>query len=199
MPHRCWCAECGFKTPWLDEPEALGRLAEHYALRHPGTAPGGHIETRRGARTTRTTPQGVRAMNHSPRMPRPAAATGAGAMGIAAGAVVAGLAVLLLLLLTDGNGFGLFGLPVLALGAGLLRNGGRVLAGRTHAGDRLSRLAMIPATVSGLGIGGMVAGADWDRDGTLTQLAGFITTFLLSAVLITLCGRPETKTYLGEH
>ncbi|WP_030772353.1 hypothetical protein [Streptomyces sp. NRRL F-2664] len=138
-------------------------------------------------------------MNHSPHRPRPAAATGAGAMGIAAGAAVTAFAVVLLLLLTDGNGFGLFGLPVLALGAGLLRNGVRVLAGRTQAGDRLSRLALIPASVSGLAIGGMLAGADWDRDGTFAQLAGFVTTFLLSVVLITLCGRPETKHYLGEY
>ncbi|GAA0299264.1 hypothetical protein GCM10010302_42260 [Streptomyces polychromogenes] len=131
-------------------------------------------------------------------LPRPAAATGAGAMGIALGLVITSGAVYTLLLLTEGNGFGLFGLPVLALGVGFLRNGGKVLAGVAHSGDRLSQLGLMPAIVAGLGIGGMVAGADWDRDDSLVQLAGFTFALLLAVVLITLCGRPSTKVYLHE-
>ncbi|WP_327169358.1 hypothetical protein [Streptomyces subrutilus] len=47
MANRCWCGECSFKTPWLGEPEGLRRQIEHYARRHPGTPPGGQVETRR--------------------------------------------------------------------------------------------------------------------------------------------------------
>lgn len=132
-------------------------------------------------------------------LPRPASATAAGAMAIVVGVVVASGGVYTLLLLKDGNGFGLFGLPALALGVGFLRNGARVLAGVAESGDRLSRLAVIPATVSGLGIGGMVAGADWDNDASITQLSGFVAAFLLSATLIVLCERPTMKTYLDEN
>ncbi|MFE6844683.1 hypothetical protein [Streptomyces sp. NPDC057686] len=120
-------------------------------------------------------------------------------MGIAFGVVFVCGAVYTLLLLTDGNGFGLFGLPVLALGAGLLRNGAKVLAGVAHSGDRLSQLASIPAALSGLAIGGMVAGADWDDDASLVQLVGFAAAFLLALILIVLCDRPATKTYLEEN
>ncbi|WP_433544328.1 hypothetical protein ACQPZG_03870 (plasmid) [Streptomyces sp. CA-294286] len=45
--NRYWCGECTFKTPWLTEPEGLRRQIEHYAGRHPGTPPGGQVETRR--------------------------------------------------------------------------------------------------------------------------------------------------------
>ncbi|MFD7260473.1 hypothetical protein [Streptomyces sp. NPDC059874] len=120
-------------------------------------------------------------------------------MGIAFGVVVACGAVYVLLLLTDGNGFGLFGLPVLALGVGLLRNGVKVLAGVAHSGDRLSQLAFVPAVLAGLGMGGMAAGADWDNDASLTQLAGFVIAFILAVTLIVLCERPATKLYLDEN
>lgn len=47
MANRYWCGECSFKTPWLGESEGLRRQIEHYAGRHPGTPPGGQVETRR--------------------------------------------------------------------------------------------------------------------------------------------------------
>ncbi|MFF8280866.1 hypothetical protein ACF05T_33195 [Streptomyces lateritius] len=47
MVNRYWCGECSFKTPWLGESEGLRRQIEHYARRHPGTVPGGHVETRK--------------------------------------------------------------------------------------------------------------------------------------------------------
>ncbi|MET9700897.1 hypothetical protein ABZY31_28835 [Streptomyces sp. NPDC006529] len=50
MANRFWCGECTFKTPWVDEPEGLRRQIEHYARKHPGTTPGGQVETRRGGR-----------------------------------------------------------------------------------------------------------------------------------------------------
>ncbi|MFC9293753.1 hypothetical protein ACFTWH_06830 [Streptomyces sp. NPDC057011] len=120
-------------------------------------------------------------------------------MGIAFGVVVVCGAVYTLLLLTDGNGFGLFGLPVLALGGGLLRNGVRVLAGVPHSGARLGQLALVPATLSGLGIGGMAAGADWEDSASHIQLTGFAITLLLAVTLIVLCERRATKVYLDEN
>ncbi|WP_411108870.1 hypothetical protein [Streptomyces sp. c-19] len=47
MANRYWCGECSFKTPWRAETEGLRRQLEHYADKHPGTPPGGQIETRR--------------------------------------------------------------------------------------------------------------------------------------------------------
>ncbi|MFF3215389.1 hypothetical protein ACFYYB_32710 [Streptomyces sp. NPDC002886] len=47
MANRYWCAECSFKTPWLEKSEGLRRQIEHYARKHPGTSPGGQVETRR--------------------------------------------------------------------------------------------------------------------------------------------------------
>ncbi|WP_168713961.1 hypothetical protein [Streptomyces sp. A1136] len=47
MANRYWCGECGFKTPWLGRSEGLRRRVEHYARKHPGTSPGGQVETRR--------------------------------------------------------------------------------------------------------------------------------------------------------
>ncbi|MER5730286.1 hypothetical protein ABT084_18445 [Streptomyces sp. NPDC002138] len=130
---------------------------------------------------------------------RPGSATAAGALGITFGVLAAGSAVFLLLLITtDGNGFGLFGLPVLAFGVGLLRNGYKVLAGVAYSGDRLGQLATIPAVLAFLGIGGMVAGADWSRDESVPSLAGFIIALLLAVLLIVLCDRPATKAYLQE-
>ncbi|MGW7098880.1 hypothetical protein [Streptomyces sp. NPDC054838] len=129
---------------------------------------------------------------------RPGSATAAGALGIAFGIVTVSSAVFLLLLITDGNGFGLFGLPVLAFGVGLLRNGVKVLAGVAYSGDRLGRLAGIPAVLAFLGIGGMVAGADWSRDESVPSLAGFVIALILAVLLIVLCDRPATKAYLDE-
>ncbi|GGP59621.1 hypothetical protein [Streptomyces sindenensis] len=48
MVYRYWCGDCSFKTPWLEESEGLRQQIEHYAARHPGTPPGGQIESRRG-------------------------------------------------------------------------------------------------------------------------------------------------------
>ncbi|MFJ1754822.1 hypothetical protein [Kitasatospora sp. NPDC088134] len=47
MAHRYWCGECGHRTPWLGAADAERRHLAHYAARHPGTAPGGHVQTRR--------------------------------------------------------------------------------------------------------------------------------------------------------
>ncbi|MGA5069200.1 hypothetical protein ACPB9E_36520 [Streptomyces exfoliatus] len=47
MVNRYWCGECSFKTPWRGGAEGLRRQIEHYAEKHPGTPPGGQIETRR--------------------------------------------------------------------------------------------------------------------------------------------------------
>ncbi|MFB7782986.1 hypothetical protein ACFC1D_09760 [Streptomyces vinaceus] len=142
----------------------------------------------------------TRSERPSPQPPasRPGAATGAGALGIAFGVATVSGAVFLLLIITEGNGFGLFGLPVLAFGVGLLRNGVRVLAGVAHSGDRLGQLASLPALLSVLGIGGMAAGADWHRDESFTQLTGFVAALLLAVLLIVLCERPSTKAYLDE-
>ncbi|MFD7027556.1 hypothetical protein ACFWAR_05935 [Streptomyces sp. NPDC059917] len=208
MAERYWCAECGFKTPWLDGTEGPARQIEHYARKHPGTAPGGQVETRGRRRTTgrrarrragRHVPlhdKGVPDMNEV--STRPGSATGAGVMGIAFGLAAVCGAVYVLLLLRDGNGFGLFGLPVLAFGAGILRAGAGVLAGVAYAGDRLSQLALVPASLSGIAMGAMAASADWNDDAAFGQLGGFGATFLLSVIVITLCGRPATKRYLGE-
>ncbi|MFJ7203636.1 hypothetical protein ACIQWR_08890 [Streptomyces sp. NPDC098789] len=212
MAKRYWCAECGFKTPWLDGAEGPGRQIEHYARKHPGTSPGGQVETRGRRRTTGRRAErhaGRRAGRHAPLREmgvpdmnevstRPGSATAAGVMGIAFGLAAVCGAVYVLLLLGDGNGFGLFGLPVLAFGAGVLRAGAKVLTGVSYAGDRLGQLALVPASLSGIAIGAMVASADWDGDATFAQLAGFIVTFLLAVVVITLCERPATKRYLGE-
>ncbi|MFF9345795.1 hypothetical protein [Streptomyces sp. NPDC014734] len=47
MAYRYWCGECGFKTPWLSESEGEQRQLDHYAQRHPGIPPGGHVEANR--------------------------------------------------------------------------------------------------------------------------------------------------------
>ncbi|MFI9275613.1 hypothetical protein ACIGXM_33640 [Kitasatospora sp. NPDC052896] len=48
MAHRYWCGECGFKTPWLSRTQGEHQQIAHYAKRHPGVPPGGHVEFRRG-------------------------------------------------------------------------------------------------------------------------------------------------------
>lgn len=53
MANRFWCGECTFKTPWTDDSEGLRRQIEHYAHKHPGTAPAGQVETRRRGPGTR--------------------------------------------------------------------------------------------------------------------------------------------------
>lgn len=47
MANRYWCGECGYKTPWLEKSEGLSRQIEHYTSKHPGSSPGGQVETRR--------------------------------------------------------------------------------------------------------------------------------------------------------
>lgn len=47
MAYRCWCGECAFRTPWLSESQAETRQIQHYAERHPGLEPGGHVEVSR--------------------------------------------------------------------------------------------------------------------------------------------------------
>jgi hypothetical protein len=53
VAYRYWCGECGFRTPWLTRSDAERRQLDHYAARHPGVEPGGHVEVsrrRRGGR-----------------------------------------------------------------------------------------------------------------------------------------------------
>lgn len=47
MAYRYWCGECSFKTPWLSESQGEQQQEEHYARRHRGTPPGGHVEVNR--------------------------------------------------------------------------------------------------------------------------------------------------------
>ncbi|MFF2042725.1 hypothetical protein ACFVVX_20065 [Kitasatospora sp. NPDC058170] len=47
MAFRYWCGECGFRTSWLGRSEGERQQIEHYARRHPGTPPGGHVEAGR--------------------------------------------------------------------------------------------------------------------------------------------------------
>ncbi|AEW99584.1 hypothetical protein [Streptantibioticus cattleyicolor] len=47
MAYRYWCGECGYKTPWVTESEGVELQIEHYAKRHPGIPPGGHVEADR--------------------------------------------------------------------------------------------------------------------------------------------------------
>lgn len=47
MAYRYWCGECGFKTPWLSQAQGEQQQIEHYARRHPGIPPGGHVEANR--------------------------------------------------------------------------------------------------------------------------------------------------------
>ncbi|GAA2228353.1 hypothetical protein [Kitasatospora sp. NPDC001175] len=47
MAYRYWCGECSFKTPWLTESQGEQQQIEHYAKRHPGVPPGGHVEVDR--------------------------------------------------------------------------------------------------------------------------------------------------------
>ncbi|MEV0537099.1 hypothetical protein [Kitasatospora sp. NPDC050463] len=47
MAYRYWCGECGFRTAWLSGSEGDRQQIEHYAKRHPGTPPGGHVEVGR--------------------------------------------------------------------------------------------------------------------------------------------------------
>jgi hypothetical protein len=47
VAYRYWCGECGFRTAWLNESQGQERQIEHYARRHPGIDPGGHVEVNR--------------------------------------------------------------------------------------------------------------------------------------------------------
>ncbi|MDH6579162.1 hypothetical protein [Kitasatospora sp. MAP5-34] len=47
MGYRYWCGECSFKTPWLSEAQGGQQQIEHYARKHPGIPPGGHVEVTR--------------------------------------------------------------------------------------------------------------------------------------------------------
>ncbi|AXE25438.1 hypothetical protein C0216_20075 [Streptomyces globosus] len=86
---------------------------------------------------------------------------------------------------------------VIPLGIALLRNGARLLSGRPEAGPRLSQLLMVPAGLSGVAIGAMVAQADLATDSAQNQLVCFITAFVLSAATIVLTEARSTKAYLG--
>ncbi|MEY9878266.1 hypothetical protein ABH931_007793 [Streptacidiphilus sp. MAP12-33] len=47
MAYRYWCGECGFRTPWLSRSQGERKQLDHYAARHPGIEPGGHVEANR--------------------------------------------------------------------------------------------------------------------------------------------------------
>ncbi|MFE3323439.1 hypothetical protein [Streptomyces sp. NPDC059176] len=47
MAYRYWCGECGAKTPWISESQVEQEQMDHYARRHPGIQPGGHVEVNR--------------------------------------------------------------------------------------------------------------------------------------------------------
>ncbi|WP_406194703.1 hypothetical protein OH807_05755 [Kitasatospora sp. NBC_01560] len=51
MVFRYWCGECGYRTGWVGRSEGERQQVGHYARRHAGTPPGGHVEVgrRRGA------------------------------------------------------------------------------------------------------------------------------------------------------
>jgi len=85
---------------------------------------------------------------------------------------------------------------VVPLGVALIRNGRKLLSGDPEAGPRLSQLLMVPAGLSGVAIGSIVAQADLSTDATRNQLAGFITAFVLSVAAILLTEARSTKAYL---
>ncbi|MGW7434507.1 hypothetical protein [Streptomyces sp. NPDC054849] len=132
---------------------------------------------------------------------RPGTATAAGALGIAYGLVVgcAGVAGMVWGLSSFGEVGWLVFLSafVIPFGVALMRNGARLLSGEPEAGPRLSQLLVVPASLSGVAIGSMVAQADFSTSGAQNQLAGFITAFVLSAAAIVLTEARPTKAYLG--
>ncbi|MEU9029012.1 hypothetical protein AB0D46_16115 [Streptomyces sp. NPDC048383] len=86
---------------------------------------------------------------------------------------------------------------VIPFGVALVRNGAKLLSGDPEAGPRLSQLLVVPAGLSGVAIGSIVAQADLATGGAQNQLAGFITAFLVSAAAIALTEARSTKAYLG--
>ncbi|MGX4735395.1 hypothetical protein [Kitasatospora griseola] len=48
MAYRYWCGECSYRTPWLSESVGEEQQTDHYARKHPGIPPGGHVEVNRG-------------------------------------------------------------------------------------------------------------------------------------------------------
>ncbi|OEJ30368.1 hypothetical protein [Streptomyces subrutilus] len=133
---------------------------------------------------------------------RPGTATAAGALGIAYGLVVlcAGVSGMLWGLSSFGEvGWLVFLCAfVIPLGVALMRNGAKLLSGEPEAGPRLSQLLMVPAGLSGVAIGSMVAQADLATSAAQNQLVGFNTAFVLSAGAIVLTEARSTKAYLGS-
>ncbi|MEU0934169.1 hypothetical protein [Embleya sp. NPDC005971] len=78
---------------------------------------------------------------------------------------------------------------VIALGVALTRNGWKLLKWESGADDRLIQLLMVPAGLSGVAIGSMVAKADLSTGAAQNQLTGFITAFVLSVAAILLTSR----------
>ncbi len=134
---------------------------------------------------------------------RPGTATAAGGLGIAYGLVVggAGVAGMVWGLSSFGEVGWLVFLSafVIPLGVALMRNGAKLLKGEPEANPRLSQLLMVPAGLSGVAIGSMVAQADLATSGAQNQLTGFITAFVLSAAAIVLTEARSTKAYLGLY
>ncbi|MFI6984002.1 hypothetical protein ACIBSV_36040 [Embleya sp. NPDC050154] len=119
--------------------------------------------------------------------------TVAGVLGIAYGLIVgcAGAAGMVWGLSSFGEvGWLVFlGVFVVALGVALARNGWKLLKGEPGADDRLIQLLMVPAGLSGVAIGSMVAQADLSTGAVQNQLAGFIAAFVLSVAAILLTSR----------
>ncbi|MFD3698040.1 hypothetical protein ACFWUZ_18130 [Streptomyces sp. NPDC058646] len=88
---------------------------------------------------------------------------------------------------------------VIPFGIALVRNGAKLLSGEPEAGPRLSQLLVVPAGLSGIAIGSMVAQADFSTSAAQNQLAGFIAAFVLSAAAIVLTEARATKDYLGSR
>ncbi|MFE5330448.1 hypothetical protein ACFRCG_29080 [Embleya sp. NPDC056575] len=130
--------------------------------------------------------------SRSPRPPRyrSGVTTAAGTLCVLYGLVVGGAGGAGLLwgisAFADWGWVALFSPFVLALGVGLARNGWKLLAGDLDADSRLTRLLMVPTTLSGIAIGGMVAQADLSTGSAQHQLAGFGAAFVLSIVTIVL-------------
>ncbi|MFG2772801.1 hypothetical protein [Streptomyces sp. NPDC048350] len=98
------------------------------------------------------------------------------------------------------SGFGpIIGLVLLLFGLSIARNALLLLTGDWAGAERLTMQLGIIAGLSGVAIGAMVAQADFDTEAAKTQLMGFVTALVLSAIAITLCSQRGTKDYVGER
>ncbi|MCF2531390.1 hypothetical protein [Yinghuangia soli] len=77
---------------------------------------------------------------------------------------------------------------VIALGVAMLRNGWWLLKGDGD-GERLAQLLFVPAGLSGVAIGSIIAQGDLSTDSIQKQLTGFIAAFVLSVIGIVMASR----------